>query len=88
MTFYYLLEDFYLFCSLFSEQLPLIFLAEGEDFKSGVAALVIILGAVGFGFILGRYSRVPDRDPSKTQIEKLLREIKNLIIKNGPPPVV
>jgi len=83
MTFY-LLADFYL---LVSDQLPLIFFAEGEEFKSGIVALGIILGAVAFGFVLGRYG-VPNRDPQKNQIEKLLREIKELVIKNSPPPAV
>jgi hypothetical protein len=80
----YLLTDFYF---LISEQLPLIFFAEGEEFKSGVIALAIILGAVAFGFGLGRYG-APNRDPHKNQVEKLLKEIKELIIKNSPPPAV
>jgi hypothetical protein len=80
MTFY-LLTDFYF---LIPDQLPLAFFAEGEEFKSVVAALAIILGAVAFGFALGRYG-VPNRDPNKNQIEKLLKEIKELLIKNSPP---
>jgi hypothetical protein len=84
MTFY-LLTDFYF---LILDQLPSIFFAEGEEFKSGAAALAIILGAVAFGFALGRYGASPNRDPHKNQIEKLLKEIKDLVIKNSPPPVV
>lgn len=83
MTFY-LLADFYF---LISDQLPLVFFAEGEEFKSGIAALAIILGAVAFGFGLGRYG-APNRDPNKNQIEKLLKEIKELLIKNSPPPAM
>jgi len=83
MTFY-LLTDFYF---LISDKLPLAFFAEGEEIKSVVAALTIILGAVAFGFALGRYG-APNRDPNKNQVEKLLKEIKELLTKNTPPPAM
>lgn len=83
MTFY-LLTDFYF---LIPGQLPLVFFAEGEEFKSVVVALTIILGATAFGFALGRYG-APNRDPNKDRIEKLLKEIKELLIKNSPPPAM